>query len=311
MDRQAGHGKQAGSARRGRALLAIALSLLPLLALGCRPKAQPQTVGYFGPTEPMEVVVAQINANNRAIPTLWTRHSFEADIIDDNGRNNFINGDGVLMYRRPYELLINGSKPGVGQVFHMGTTEEEYWLLVPKQLQTMWWGRFENLGKPCVTEIPIRPDLLLEVLGVSEFDTNFLEQPAPVMRFNNDRDAYMFVWVLEGSNKLVPLKEIWYERESKLPVLVLLFDDNGRIILRAYLSNHRPVRVPGQPEDQWPRIATTYQLFFPDTQSRMTFTLDDPVLTRNGMPRAGGIRRPQQPDIPQQNVIQVDENCRD
>lgn len=311
MRRQEEEGKKKKCRPWRRALLPFALCLLPFALLGCRPRTPPEPKGYFGPTEPMATVVAKINQNNRAIPTLWSRHSFEADIVDENGRSEFVNGDGVLMYRRPYEVWLNGDKPVVGRVFEVGATEDEYWLLVPQQLRTMWWGRFEHLGKPCVKEIPIRPDLLLEVLGISEFDTNFLQQPAPVMRFNNDRDAYMFVWVYEGTDRLIAQKEIWYSRESMLPVLVLLFDNDGRIILRAYLSDHRPIRVANQPQEQWPRVATAYELLFPDSQSRMTIRLQDPVLTRNGRPRAGSIRRPEQPNIPQQNVIQVDENCRD
>src|SRR5690606_19259815 len=132
------------------------------------------------------------------------------------------------------EMRLTGEKPIVGQVFEVGSTQDRYWLLVPEQLQTMWWGNFENVGKPCALDIPIRPELILEVLGVSNIETDFLAEPAPVMRFNNDADAYMFIWIVQGPNRLIARKEVWYDRQTKLPKLILLFDDDGRIVLRAY-----------------------------------------------------------------------------
>src|SRR5690606_37467436 len=90
------------------------LVVLPLLSIACRPD-RVQPTGYYGPTESMAEVVQQINQNNRSIPTLWSRHDFEADIVDEDGRNHFVNGDGLLLYRKPHELRLIGEKPIVGQ----------------------------------------------------------------------------------------------------------------------------------------------------------------------------------------------------
>src|SRR5690606_20580822 len=104
-----------------------------------------------------------------------------------------------------------------------------------------------------------------EVLGVSNIETDFLAEPAPVMRFNNDADAYMFIWIVQGPNRLIARKEVWYDRQTKLPKLILLFDDDGRIVLRAYLSEHQRIAVSDLPETEQPMIATRYNLFFPDS----------------------------------------------
>ncbi|GEM_PF-698488 len=294
--------------RCAAAVLALALSLA---SLGCLPPKQVQPAGYFGPTETMAEVVNQINQNNRNIPSLWSRHDFEADIVDENGRRHFVNGDGLLLYRKPFEMRLIGEKPVVGTVFEIGSTEERYWLIIPEQLQTMWWGYYRNIGKPCAGEIPIRPELILEVLGVSDIGTDFMAQPAPIMRFNNDADAYMFVWVIEGRDRLIAVREVWYDRQTKLPKLVLLFDDNGRILLRAYLSEHQRIPVEDLPEDQQPMIATRYQLFFPDSGSKMQFRLREPVLSRRGFPKDVSFQFPTRPGVPPDRIIQVDEHCRD
>jgi hypothetical protein len=65
----------------------------------------------------------------------------------------------------------------------------------------------------------------------------------------------------------VAVKEIWYDLQTKLPKLILLFDNNGRVILRAYLTEHKKM------EDADGVVATNYDLFFPENKSRMTFRI--------------------------------------
>jgi hypothetical protein len=111
------------------------------------------------------------------------------------------------------------------------------------------------------------------VLGIGAIDTDFTHEPAPVMRFNNDADAYMIVWSARLPDRWVAQREVWYDRATKLPRIVLLFDENGRVVLRAYLSNHQPVES-NDPEHA-PKVATEYRLFFPATGAKMSFQLRD------------------------------------
>jgi hypothetical protein len=270
---------------------------------GCAPKAVPPA-GYFGPTLPMKEVVEGINANNIAISSLWSRHYFEATIVDEKQKSHFVNGEGVLLYRSPNEMRIVGTKDIAGTIFEIGTTAERYWVMVVPELDTMWWGEYGRLDRLPPKRIPIRPDLILQVLGVSAVDADFLKEPAPVMRFNNDADAYMFVWNTRGKDRWIAQKEIWYDRATLLPKVVLLFDADGRIVLRAYLSKHRGVKVNGLAEGSGPKIATEYQLFFPDTKTHMSFELRDMALRHNGVPNANSIRFPREPEV--SKVIQVD-----
>jgi hypothetical protein len=148
----------------------------------------------------------------------------------------------------------------------------------------MWWGSYASLDRVHTKEIPIRPDLMLEVLGVNDIDTNFKQQPAPVMVFNNDADSYMIRWQVTAPDRWIAQKEVWYDRKTYLPTHVLLFDENGRIVLSAYLSQHQKVRTDDVPEDQWPKVATNYRLFFPDTQSRIALKLNEVESSHAGAP---------------------------
>jgi hypothetical protein len=267
--------------------------------------------GYFGPTSKMYEVVRDINANNAGIPTIWSDHTFKAWVHDDKGHENYVDGDGILLFRKvadkPDELYLDGSAI-VGKVFELGSSSgpnAQYWVAVmpPNKPGTEWWGYYKNLGKKCTRPIPIHPDLVAEVLGVSEIDENFLRPPVPAMRFNNDRDAYMFTFSIPTPVQWVVQKEVWYARKSKLPTVVLLFDTNGRILLRAYLSDHQPLEgAAGR------LIATHYDMYFPDTKDHLEFTLKRPKLTKKGLPREGTIQRRPMGDV---REIRIDEDCVD
>lgn len=228
---------------------------------------------YIGPTLTMSEVVQRINANNRRIPSLWASADMDAHIVDDQGKahNEVLSGN--LLYRQPRDMLLVAYKDPVGRVFELGSNSDQYWMSIKVGPDTAWWGHYANLGKPCSQPIPIRPDLVMQVLGVNVIPENFNQLPVPVMRFNNDADAYMFVWNGKLPDRWVAVKEVWYDRKTLLPRLVLLFDKNGRIVLRAYLSNHRRVKVQNLPEDQWPMVATEYRLYFPDSGSKLSLHL--------------------------------------
>ena len=40
----------------------------------------------------------------------------------------------------------------------------------------------------------MRPDMVMEVLGIRQVGTSLLSQPVPMLRFNNAADAYMVDW---------------------------------------------------------------------------------------------------------------------
>ena len=279
-----------------------------LIIGGCR--SEPINRSYHGPTSRMYEVVTAVNGNNGGIQTIWTDHTFKAWIHDDKGKSHYVDGDGVLLYRKqtdkPDELLLQGEAPIVGKIFEIGSSsgpQAQYWVAVVPEIGTEWWGYYKNLGKPCVRSLPIHPDLVVEVLGVNQIDENFLRPPVPAMRFNNDADVYMFTFSVQTPTRWVIQKEVWYSRKMLLPVKVLLFDENGRVLLRADLSEHEPIDG-----GDGRKIATQYKLFFPENKDRLEFSLKSPKLTRKGLPRAGTIQRRPIGDV---REIRIDEECGD
>ena len=289
-------------------------SILVLLFLtGCAHNPPKRGV-YTGPTETMYEVVKQINANNDKLPTLFaTLDTFEASIVDDRARRFDEVFGGQILYRAPRELRVVGTK-GLGSVVEIGSSNLVYWLTARSPgPDTLWWGHYENLGKECSRDIPVRPDLILEVLGVTPIKEDFNRLPAPVMRFNDYEDAYMFLWMRQESDRFVAVKEVWYDRKTKRPRKIALFDGNGRVVLQAWLSKHRAVEAPNVPEAQWPTVATEYKLSFPDRGvghggSKIFLRFDQVMLKRKNLPSDASFQF--NPDrVSVKTKIQLDEAC--
>ena len=295
--------------------LTCAVVLLPPLVVGCtdqsrqaqQPKA-PQE--YGGPTLTMAQVVERLNANNEPIRTLWARLDYDVSIVDEKKQPHKLLGDGVLLYAKPQELRLVGMKVGMGTVFEIGSNARDYWLKVdlPDQ-RKLWWGRYKNLGKACAQEMPIPPDLILEVLAVPDLNTDLTVQPVPTMRFNREEDAYVLIWNVRAPDRWLAQREVWYDRQTLQPRRVLLYDANGRVVLRAELGEFRRVEVGGVAEERRPWVATNYRLRFPEQDSSMRIELRDVKLQNRGKPEPGTIQRPT--DTGDLKVIQIDANCRD
>lgn len=264
--------------------LAITLSVaLCLAGSGCCNCPRQPALAEFRrnqPTQSMAAVVAAINANNQKIPSLWASLNYSATINDNGQVHSVSSDDGVLLYLRPGDFRLVGKKEFVGTVFDIGTNEQEFWMEVIPGTNRMWWGRYADLARvdPSRLPIPIRPDLVLEVLGVETINQDFDAMPVPTMRYNNSADAYVFVFNARAPDRWLALKEVWYDRRTLRPRRVIIYDANGRPVLQADLSMDKKVQAPEEDPANWPLIAGDYKLFFPDSGSRMEFMLKDVML---------------------------------
>lgn len=280
---------------RNLPLLACLLAVLP----GCMAVRRVHPPAYTGPTQTMEDVVAEINRNNLPIRTLWARHSYAALIYDQKGKSHQFSGDGYLLFRKPEDLLLTANVV-TEKAFEIGSNAERYWFTVPRE-ERMWWGEKANFDPNKAKDIPIRPDLLIDVLGVLDVDTNFKQPPVPVMRFNNDADAYMFTWNIPLADRWIAVKEVWYDRQTKLPKTILLFDENGRVVVRAWLTKHQAVA------GQRGQIASQFELYFPENKSQLSFHLTEirPNLQKGRVtiPNDASFAFPEEPGVA--NLIEI------
>lgn len=228
----------------------------------------------------MREVVDAINANNSKIPTLYATLNYSATIHDGKQVHSVSSDEGYVWYRSPDDFRLVGKMAAVGTVFDIGSNREKYWLEVIPGTNRLWWGNYADLVRLQSDQlpIPIRPDLVTQVLAVGTINSDFNVLPVPTMRYDGNDDAYVFVFNVKAPDRWMAQKEIWYDRATLRPRRVILYDGNGRPVLRAALSMDKPVRMPqGKPAD-WPLVPGDYKLFFPDSGSRMEFTLNDVAL---------------------------------
>ena len=245
---------------------------------GCVPKTA-MPIAYTGPTDPLSLVVQHVNQRNDRIVSLQAEGDFSADLIDPQTHDKTAgDGDLTLLYTPPNNLRLLGRVFGQ-KIFDIGTNADQYWLTLPKA-DTMWWGDHAGASQNAQRLLPVRPDLLAQVIGITPLDPDLLHQPVPTMRFNNDQDCYMLTWNVQLVDRWATEKEVWYDRQTLQPRLVLLFDVNGRVVLRAYVS--RPMTIAGyDPPVEMPSV---YDMYFPDSGSTFVIKLKTLRHDQNGAP---------------------------
>lgn len=244
-------------------------------------------------------VVQKINANNEKIPTLWARINLDAEVRNpENGKVTkvFANG-GNLHYRAPNELRLWAKKDIAGLLLDLGINTERYWLIAPEPgPDMMWWGYVQT--EPRQSEIPLRPQDLLEVLAIRPIQPTGPD--APRLRYSDKDRAYVLSWYHQNANRVTVSRQIFYDQETLLPGTVLLFTADGALALRARLSEHIEIESPTAPK---PRMAGKYQLLLPESRSKATLRVMRMQLSNDGAPNDASFRFPQKRTVAKEKQI--------
>ncbi len=251
-------------------------ALCTVLSLaGCRGGAvrEPAEVPYLPPTLSLVELVERVNANNARLPSLAAGGYFDAVLVEEPGGDPTppINGTLSLLHLKPDRLRLAAKKDLAGNVFELGTDGERFWMHLPLE-DVLYTGSFDDVDERAAATLPVRPDLILQVLGVNLLPTDLAEWPAPAMEYDPDARAYMVRFIepaAVGEPRLKFAKQVWYDApldlsQTPLPRKVILSDDHGRPVLAANLTNHRPV---GDGPDA-PLVATRFTLFFPGNRQQ-------------------------------------------
>lgn len=259
----------------------ISFTILMLtLALGCASSPNPKTGPgpYTGPTDPLDVLIQRINARTADLATCWLAGDFELDLRQD-GQRDFLNGSFILMYQRERHVRMVADKIGT-TVFDMGLADEKFWLNVPEGPSTCWYGTIDPTNPLASNQLPIRPDALLDVVGIEPIKTDLIKPPVPTLRFNPDYDAYMVTWHVASIDRWITQREVWYDRATLEPRFVWLFDQNGRVIVRARLTDYATV------EGSTVTMPRRVHLLFVESSSTLNLKIDDARRNKGKVPNA-------------------------
>lgn len=149
-----------------------ACACVALLALGGCIKPPPRRPVVQTPTtqpDSLETITERINANAERMPDDVLLQSsdvaIEAGFIDEEGEEHRLVGYGSLRFVKPRYLYLDLKHGLANKMVEIGSDGERYWLWFAKR-KTIWWGKHALLDRPGLRDMPIRPDQLIDALGV-------------------------------------------------------------------------------------------------------------------------------------------------
>ena len=250
--------------------------LLLLLLAGCKTAAS-DAVRADGEVLNLPELVRRVNANNERLPSMVARGYLEAVIVEEaGGDGRYVNGAVNVLHLKPGRLLIKADKDAIGGLFELGTDGKKLWFHDDLN-DVAYVGTIGNLDPRAAAELPLRPDLVLQVLGVNLLQTDLTKFPAPLLEVDPQNGLMMVRFVepaVLGVPRLRVSKQVWYELPAEpgglpLPRKVILSDDDGNAVLLADVGDF--TRVGG---DDGPVVARRFGVFLPQTGSKLRIELD-------------------------------------
>lgn len=216
---------------------------LVLLLAGCTPKPKPGTRTPQPPEDaPRSVVLRRVNANAQAMDFLLRAGSIRVDgEYFREGKLEPFDATGTMLFRRPRDLYLKLDKPMVGEV-EIGSNAREWWVW-NKIENRYYWSRHDDvieLDSP--VDMPIRPDYLAGVLGLSVLPDQGEGPVGPLFWVAPDRYELNYVEQNAAGH--------WYytravDIDRYPPYLIremVFFRPDGHPEVKAWLSDYKPVR---------------------------------------------------------------------
>jgi hypothetical protein len=214
--------------------------------------------GPVGPEESIETVVKRVNDNSAKIDFVIEGHGeVEARRIKPDGKPEPFNGTVNLLFRKPRDLAMKLEHTLGETVMQVGSNGDEFWVWKRVNEDIYWWGRHAELDPEAAAQLPIRPDQLVEVLGISNLPTHADPQHGPL--FEVMRDYYQLTFLAsDNGGPVYPYKRIHIDRRAPYLIRSVVFlSPAGRETAVARLGNYKWVRnaavlVPHSVRIDWP-----------------------------------------------------------
>jgi len=213
-----------------------AAALLALLASGCPPPPRPESPLF--PVVPMEEAVRRVNENCRGLDTgLQALGTARLRFVDDEGRTRTFDLDANLLTIAPRHLRLDFHALGQTQVL-FGSNERTYWLHVKPEIDTYWHGSYGRDAPSVAGGIPIRPDMIVEALGINPIPVGTNGAEAPLPRVEGEYQQLLFV-AQDAQGRGSIYKEYWLSRrEPRLVAQILFRDSEGEVLMRSRLADY-------------------------------------------------------------------------
>ncbi len=249
-----------------RAVRAAATGMLPLLFVGLAGCPDDRAIE---PWQPMHVVVSRINENNAKLDyMLKATGSAKGTLAEPGGAPSSFDLNSLVLYRKPRGLFMKLEHTFQPRLIELGSNDEEFWFWDRRSNPPVYkWGRHDRMAADAGGELRLRPDQLLEVLGLNELPIEPQGERGPYFRVFPE--YYELVFLEEDASGRRYIAEAVHvgRREPFLPEDILFYAPDGHPVLIAKLSDYKAVEAggvlaPRMIRVDWPEDASWFELRF-------------------------------------------------
>lgn len=241
---------------------------------GCAPQSTgvERTPEIIGEPEPMSAVVARVNGNAAGMDFLLKAGGVTATgEFEHNNKRESFEFHGTLLYRRPKNLYLKLEH--VGGTLEAGSNEREFWLWEKFQSPRYSWGRHDMMATDFEADLPLRPDLLAEILGLGDLPEKTTGPRGPSMWvgpstyellfFDYDENEQQYLVKAINIGRAAPflVRSLVYFRSTGQPMMQAWLEDYGKIEDSEILAP-RKIRIKWLPDRGWVELTfSTMQRF--------------------------------------------------
>jgi hypothetical protein len=226
--------------------------------VGCPPPPKPPPIAD---DVPMHQVIQRVNANATAMDFLLKASAVSATgKIRNPGSDRLesFEANGTLYFRKPRNLLARLNHTlALDHTLEIGSNRDEFWYWEKLERRRYAYGRRDEEVVGDTEEVPIRPDYLVEILGLSELPVDTTGPNGPVFEVRPDEYVLAF-FDSDETGQLYYRKLLHIGR--RLPHLVqsiVYYEPDGHPLICATLSDYKLVE---QSSIQAPRRILIEQL---------------------------------------------------
>ncbi len=243
----------------------IATSFLALASAGCPPRGGNINVEPLPPPAPLDRTIRQINQNTSKITkTLRALGDVDGQFRDPDGVVRHYNLDGTMFYLPPNYFRFSLKSLGDTK-FIMGSNEDWYWFLDPNNKENHCGKQGEYGVLP--PDVPIRPDQVVDALGLRPIPTESTADELLVQRIDNEYQQILFIMRSVGASpsaQPVILKEYWLNLRNPGQITRVIFRDrNGVVEMDAHLGAYKTLESGG------PLLATELEAVWPKQEAKL------------------------------------------
>jgi hypothetical protein len=203
------------------------------LVVGCpRPQLPPVT-----DNAPAPLVVERVNRNVEAMNFLLRAGGVSASgrVARASGRKESFDANGTLFFRRPRDLYMELKHSLAGKI-ELGSNSQEFWYWERFEHPRYFTGQWSTMAKPWESDIPLRPDQLLDMLG-------FRELPVSGATFSVGAEDYGLQFAdRDSSGRSFHSKTVSISRRPPFLVSsITYYNPGGKAWMKADLQDYRPI----------------------------------------------------------------------